>query len=101
MLSFFIARYIRVFLEIQGTHMTDADIKQMENEVFTKLVIDLLKQQKAEGKMEFLLDRYEVDKVTKERLVQLLKENAKDSWFNFYLPYETVNTYIVFVESAS
>jgi hypothetical protein len=39
-----------------------------ENEIFTKLVIDLLKQQRAEGKNEFLLDKYEVDKLTKERL---------------------------------
>jgi hypothetical protein len=53
--------------------MTDAEVKQMENEVFTKLVIDLLKQQKAEGKKEFLLDKYEVDRETKERLIQVLK----------------------------
>ena len=74
MSGFFIARYIRVFLQNTRDTMTDADIKQIENEVFTKLVIDLLKKQRAEGKTEFLLDKYEVDKMTRERLVQLLKE---------------------------
>lgn len=54
--------------------MTDADLKQWENEVFTKLVIDLLKQQRAEGKKEFLLDKYEVDLLTKDRLKMLLAD---------------------------
>ncbi len=54
--------------------MTEADIRQMENEVFTKLVIDTLKQQRADGKTEFLLDKYEIDKTVQERLRKLLSE---------------------------
>lgn len=54
--------------------MSPADFTQWENEVFTKLVIDLLKQQRAEGKKDFLLDKYEVDRLTKERLTALIKE---------------------------
>jgi len=56
--------------------MTDAEITQWQNEIFTRLVIDELKKQRAEGKKEFLLDKYEVDRITKERLVKLLAENA-------------------------
>ncbi len=52
--------------------MTETEIIQIENEIFTKLVIDLLKQQRAEGKKEFLLDKFEVDKITKERLKKFL-----------------------------
>ncbi len=55
--------------------MTDQELTQIENEIFTKLMIDLLKQQRAEGKKEFLLDKYEVDRMTKERLKKILAEN--------------------------
>jgi len=55
--------------------MSPDEIKEWENEIFTKLVIDLLKQQRAEGKKEFLLDKYTVDQMTKERLKKLLVEN--------------------------
>ncbi len=54
--------------------MTAEEITLIENEIFTKLVIDLLKQQRAEGKTEFLLDKFLVDSTTKERLKKLLKE---------------------------
>ncbi len=57
--------------------MTTEELTQWENEIFTKLVIDLLKQQRAEGKKEFLLDKYEVDSLTKERLRMLLSESSK------------------------
>jgi hypothetical protein len=56
--------------------MTTAELVQWENEIFTKLVIDLLKQQRAEGKTEFLLDKFEVDRLTKERLKKLLVETV-------------------------
>lgn len=55
--------------------MTPQEITQWENEIFTKLVIDELKKQKAEGKTEFLLDKYEVERITKERLKRLLTES--------------------------
>lgn len=54
--------------------MSMDELTQWENEIFTKLVIDLLKQQRAEGKKEFLLDKFEVDSITKERLKKLLLE---------------------------
>ncbi|MBS1586025.1 MAG: hypothetical protein JSS82_10835 [Bacteroidetes bacterium] len=57
--------------------MKPEELLQIENEIFTKLVIDLLKQQRAEGKKEFLLDRYEVETLTKERLKKLLTEIDK------------------------
>jgi len=56
--------------------MTIEELSQWENEIFTKLVIDLLKEQRAEGKKEFLLNKYEVDKMTMERLKTLLNETT-------------------------
>ena len=63
--------------------MTDAEITQWQNEIFTRLVIDELKKQRAEGKKEFLLDKYEVDRITKERLVKLLAENGTKKGWDF------------------
>ncbi len=57
--------------------MTENEIIQIENEIFTKLVIDLLKQQRTDGIKEFCLDKYEVDRQTKERLKKLLSEQRK------------------------
>lgn len=54
--------------------MNASELIQWENEIFTKLVIDMLKQQRAEGKKDFLLDKYEVDRITKERLKLLLSK---------------------------
>lgn len=54
--------------------MTEKEIIQIENEVFTKLVIEMLKQQRADGITEFLLDKYTVDKETKERVRKILNE---------------------------
>ena len=48
--------------------MTEAEIIQIQNEIFTKLVIDLLKEQRAKGIKDFCLDKYEVDRLTKEKL---------------------------------
>ncbi len=57
--------------------MTVSALTQWENEIFTKLVIDLLKEQRAAGKNEFLLDKYEVDRLTKERLRTLFSEHSQ------------------------
>ena len=54
--------------------MTEKEIIQIENEVFTKLVIEMLKQQRADGITEFLLDKYTVDKETKERVRKILND---------------------------
>ena len=59
--------------------MTEVEIIQIQNEIFTKLVIDLLKEQrnKGVGVGNYLLDKYEVDRLTKEKLKKILSENAK------------------------
>jgi|GEM_PF-5976760 len=54
--------------------MSPEELTQIENEIFTKLVIDMLKQQRTEGKTDFLLDKFEVDKITKERLKKMVLE---------------------------
>lgn len=54
--------------------MSPEELTQIENEVFTKIVIDELKKQRADGKTEFLLDKYEIDKTTKERLIKFITE---------------------------
>lgn len=55
--------------------MTPEEIAQWENEIFTKLVIDELKRQKANGQTDFLLNRFEIEQQTKERLKKLLVGN--------------------------
>jgi len=54
--------------------MTVEELTRIENEIFTKLVIDELKQQRAEGKTEFLLDKYHIEKTTQERVRKFLNE---------------------------
>ncbi len=59
----------------------------MENEVFTKVVMDLFKEQQAafaarqkngeHVKFEYLLDKYEVDMITRERLKKILSEQRR------------------------
>jgi len=57
--------------------MTPDEMMLWENEIFTKLVIDMLKEQRAQGKKEFLLDKFEVERITKERLKALLSEQKR------------------------
>ncbi len=57
--------------------MTDTEIVQIQNEIFTKLVIDMLKQQRADGIKDFLLDKYKVDAEVKERLKKMLNEDRR------------------------
>ena len=56
--------------------MTPEEITQIQNEVFTKIVMDELKRQKAAGtKIEdYILDKYEIDKQTTLKLKQMLSE---------------------------
>lgn len=54
--------------------MTPEEIAQWENEIFTKLVIDELKRQKANGQTDFLLNRFDIEQQTKERLKKMLLE---------------------------
>ena len=59
--------------------MTEAEIIHIQNEIFTKLVIDTLKQQRTDGVpvKDYLLDKYEIDRLTKEKLKKILSENTK------------------------
>ena len=58
--------------------MSPEELTQIENEVFTKLVIDELKKQRAEGKTEFLLDKYSIDRITKERVKTFITEEKSN-----------------------
>lgn len=49
---------------------------QLENEIFTKLIIDKLKEQKAKGITNFLLDKAEINNATAEMLKKLIRENG-------------------------
>ena len=59
--------------------MTEKEIIQIQNEIFTKLVIDTLKQQRTDGVAikDYLLDKYEIDRITNERLKKIISENRK------------------------
>lgn len=59
--------------------MTEAEVTQIQNEVFTKLVIDLLKEQRANGIApdKYCLDKYEVDRLTQEKVKKLILEGRK------------------------
>lgn len=52
-------------------------IIKIENEIFTQLVIEKLKEQRANGITEFLLDKSEIDKITSERLRKIILENKQ------------------------
>lgn len=58
--------------------MTPSDIIRFENEIFTRLVIETLKQQRADGIKDFLLDKYEIDRITKEKLKKILQEENRE-----------------------
>lgn len=57
--------------------MTEKEIIQIENEIYTKIVMDEFRKQKASGVKEYVLDKYEMDRLTKERLKKILSENIK------------------------
>ena len=57
--------------------MTEKEIIQIENEIYTKLVMDEFKRQRAEGIKDYLLDKYQIDKETKDRLKKMLDEMKK------------------------
>lgn len=58
--------------------MTPDELLRIENEVFTKIVIDELQNQKKEGRKidEYVLDKYKIDVLTKERLKKFLGERG-------------------------
>lgn len=54
--------------------MTEKDIIQIQNEIYTKIIMDEFRKQKAAGVTEYLVDKYEMDKLTAERLKKVLSE---------------------------
>jgi len=58
--------------------MTHEEIVRIENEIYTKIVIDELQKQKVAGKAitEYVLDKYEIDRLTVERIKVFMKGNG-------------------------
>lgn len=56
--------------------MTIEQITQIQNEVFTKIVMDELQRQKKAGTAigNYLLDKYEIDKQTAERVKHIISQ---------------------------
>lgn len=56
--------------------MSPDKITQYQNEIYTKIVMDELQRQKKAGTKigDYLLDKYEIDKQTTEKLKQLLSQ---------------------------
>lgn len=59
--------------------MTEDEVTRIENEVFTKIIMDELQRQKKAGTAigDYVLDKYEIDQLTKERLKKMLNEQKK------------------------
>ncbi len=54
--------------------MTPDEMIQIQNEVFTKIVMDELQRQKAAGTKigDYILDKYSIDKQVSEKVKELL-----------------------------
>ena len=74
--------------------MTPDNIMQIQNEVYTKIVMDELQRQKKAGTKigDYLLDKYEIDKKTAERLKQI-------SYFRFlpFCPLRPLTTFCLLI----
>jgi hypothetical protein len=59
--------------------MSPDKITQYQNEIYTKVIIDELQRQKKIGVKigDYLLDKYEIDRITAERLKEILKQESK------------------------
>lgn len=56
--------------------MSPDKLSQFQNEIFTKIIMDELQRQKKAGTKigDYLLDKYEIDKLTAERLKWVLSQ---------------------------
>jgi hypothetical protein len=56
--------------------MTSETLAQYQNEIYTKIIMDELQRQKKAGTKigDYLLDKYEIDKQTAERLKWVLSQ---------------------------
>jgi len=55
--------------------MSVEEITLIENQIFTQLLLDEFRKQRKAGVTEFLIDKYEIDKQTKDRLKKILSEH--------------------------
>lgn len=56
--------------------MSPEKITQLQNEAYTKIIMDELRRQKAAGTAitDYLLDKYDIDRRTAERLKELIAQ---------------------------
>lgn len=71
-------RLFRVYVQSYICTMSPDKIIQYQNEIYTKIIMDELRKQKAAGTAigDYILDKYEIDRFTSERLKQLLAEEV-------------------------
>ncbi len=58
--------------------MTAEEIVLIQNQVYTQILLEEFKRQRKAGAIEpadFLIDKYEIDKLTADRLKQMLTEH--------------------------
>jgi hypothetical protein len=70
-------KYVLIFdRSDQKREMKENEIIRIQNEIYTKIVIEELQKQKVAGKaiIDYVLDKYEIDNMTKERLKKFLSE---------------------------
>ncbi len=59
--------------------MSPDKLTQYQNEIFTKIIMDELQRQKKAGTAigDYLLDKFEIDKQTSERLKKVLSDENR------------------------
>jgi len=58
--------------------MNADEITLIENQIYTQILLDEFKKQRKEGAIapsDFLIDKYQIDKLTTEKLKKILAEN--------------------------
>ena len=53
--------------------MTVEEITLIENQIFTQLLLDEFKRQKKAAVIDYLIDKYEIEKKTQDELRKILK----------------------------
>ncbi len=58
--------------------MTSEEVTLIQNQIYTQILLDEFRRQRKAGAnapADFLIDKYEIDKLTNERLKKILKES--------------------------
>ncbi len=58
--------------------MTSEEVTLIQNQIYTQILLDEFRQQRKAGAKEpadFLIDKYEIDKLTAEKLKKILAES--------------------------